>query len=527
MGRIVGRPPSRLTLDQTVKFSGRSRFLEEAKVALDPRTPVLVGGGQVNQRTDEGDPALEPVDLIVAAAKAAEAESAASGVLAAVDSVRIVSLLSWRYRDPGALVAARVGASPRHTLYTGAGGNTPQSLVNGAARDIADGGADVVLIGGAEAWRTRMKFRSTEARPAWTVQDESVAPSELVGGDVPLMDPLELSRGVAMPVQVYPMFEQALRAAAGRSIDDHMVRISELWARFSAVAATNPHAWSRDARTAEEIRTPSADNRWIGYPYPKLMCSNNSVEQGAALLLCSVEAAERLGVSRDRWVFPLSGTDAHDTYAVSHRDELHRSPAIRIAGRTALELAGVGIDDVAHIDLYSCFPSAVQIAADELGIPVDDATRPLTVTGGLTFAGGPWNNYVTHSIATMATVLRHDPGSLGLITANGGFITKHAIGLYSTEPPAAGFRWSDVQDEVDQEPTREAVGEWDGPVTIESWTVMHDRDGSPESGFAAVLTPDGRRTWASTRDAAAVQVLLTEDVAGVKATTTPDGILNL
>jgi acetyl-CoA C-acetyltransferase len=400
---------------------------------IDARTPVLVAGGQVNQRTEQGDPALEPVDLIVEAARAADAScgTAAGKVLSAIDSVRVVSLLSWRYRDPGALVGERLGASPRHTAYTSAGGNTPQALVNRTCRDIAAGKADVVLIGGAEAWRTRMSFRSHDERPSWTVQDESVEPSEMLGGEFEMMHPFELARGIAMPVQVYPMFEQAFRRKLGRSIDDHLVAISELWSRFSDVAAANPNAWIRRAYTPEEIRTPGPDNRWIGYPYPKLMNSNNSVEQGAALLLCSAEAAERLGVPRDRWVFPHSGAESHDTYGLSNRGDLHSSPAMRVTGRTTLELAGIGVDDVGIVDLYSCFPSAVEIAADEIGLPIDDPSRPLTVTGGLSFAGGPWNNYVTHAIATMADRLREAPaGTYGLCTANGGFITKHAMGIY-------------------------------------------------------------------------------------------------
>ena len=183
------------------------------------------------------------------------------------------------------------------------------------------------------------------------------------------------------------------------------------------------------------------------------MNANNAVEQSAALIVCSAERAEALGVPRDRWVFPRAGTQAHDTYAVSHRPDLRlvrRHPAGGPA--SCSRWPGAGVDDVAHVDLYSCFPSAVEIGADEIGLGLD---RQLTVTGGLSFAGGPWNNYVTHSIATMADVLRADPGALGLVTANGGYVTKHALGLYSTEPPAGGFRWADVQDAVDALPRRE------------------------------------------------------------------------
>src|SRR5581483_2839222 len=163
-------------------------------------------------------------------------------------------------------------------------------------------------------------------------------------------------------------------------------------------------------------------------------------------------------------------TDAHDTYAISERAELHRSPAIRIGGARALELAGVGIDEVDYVDLYSCFPSAVQVAAAELGLPVDDSDRPLTVTGGLTFAGGPWSHYVSPSIATMAELLAANPGRRGLIAANGGYLAKHSFGIYGTEPPPAEFRWEDVQSTVDQEPTRDAAVEWEGVGTVEAWT---------------------------------------------------------
>jgi len=390
---------------------------------VDPRTPVLVGTGQLSQRVDRGEPELEPVDLLVEATKQAErdTEGPDGKVLAAVDSVRMVSTLSWRYRDPARLVAERLGLDVRHTVYTHAGGQTPQALLSRTCRDIIDGKLDVALIGGAEAWRTRMSWRARGERPAWTRQPDDVAPTEMFGTDLAMVSELEQERGVFMPVQVYPMFESALRAADGRSPEEHRLRVSELWARFSEAAAGNPNAWIQQRYSAEAIRTAGPDNRMIGLPYPKLMNSNNAVEQAAALLVCSVETAERLAVPRDRWVFVHAGADAADTIHVSNRADLYSSPAIRQAGRAALELGGAGIDDIAHIDLYSCFPSAVQVAAAELGLSVDDAIaghRPLTVTGGLSFAGGPWNNYVTHSIATMANRLRQEPGSLGLVAAS-------------------------------------------------------------------------------------------------------------
>ncbi len=366
---------------------------------LDPRTPVLIGAGQLSQRVDRGAEVLEPVDLMVEALRRAEADSGGRGVLARADSVRVARLLSWRYGDPGALVGERIGASPRQTMYTVMGGNYVQSLVNLSAADIAAGRADVVLVGGAEAWRSRNQARAEGRQLPWTTQPDDTVPTVSLGEDTSLSSPFEVERGVFLPVTIYPMFEVALRAAAGRSPDEQRRRAAQLWADFSQVAATNPHAWIQQAFTADEIATPSPDNRMIAYPYTKLMNSNNNVEQGAGLILCSAEAARSMGVPTDRWVFPLAGTDAHDHWFVSNRIDLCSSPAIRLAGARAMELAGVGVDDLAHVDLYSCFPSAVQIAAAELGLGID---RPLTVTGGMSFAGGPWNNYPCHGIATMA-----------------------------------------------------------------------------------------------------------------------------
>lgn len=485
-------------------------------MSLDPRTPVLVGAGQVNQR--EESPQTEPVDLMAAAREAADPR-----VLQALDSVRVVNLLSWRYRDPGLLLAGLIGAAGARTRYSGIGGNTPQSLLNQACLDIQAGRADVVLLAGAETWRTRMRLRAKGIRPDWTKQDDAVPVPP--GGEekVPMSGPGEDRIGLDRPSFVYPMFEEALRVANGESSGDHRRRIGELWAQFSAVAQSNPHAWVRDAMTAEEIWQPGPDNRMISWPYPKLMNSNNMVDQGAAVVLCSVEKAVHLQIPRETWVFPYSGTDSHDTYIIGERDEWHRSPAIRIGARRALELAGLGVDDLDFVDLYSCFPSAVQVAAREIGLPIGDAARPLTVTGGLTFAGGPWNNYVMHSIATMAELLRANPGSRGLITANGGYLTKHSFGVYSTTPPPASFRWEDVQGEVDREPTRTALVEWEGVGTVEAWTTAFDRDGKPEKTFLAVRTPQDARAMALIDDPDGAAATLDRDIAGTAVRVHSDG----
>jgi acetyl-CoA C-acetyltransferase len=243
------------------------------------------------------------------------------------------------------------------------------------------------------------------------------------------------------------------------------------------------------------------------------MNANMQVDQAAAVILCSVTAAEALGIVKDKWVFPLAGADATDHWFVSHRDNLHSSPAIKACADAVFELAGLGIDDVAHIDLYSCFTSAVQMAAKAFGLPLL-GDRDLTVTGGLSYAGGPGNNYVTHSIATMVDRLRSDTGAIGLVTALGWYATKHSVGLYSTTAPSDGFRNASPQGDVDRQPSRELAADYEGPATVEASTVVHDRDGQPQLGIVGLLTPDGARTWANTSEPGLMKALTIEDFSG-------------
>lgn len=490
---------------------------------LDPRTPVLVGVGQLDVPAADATPeTTEPVDLMATALRSAADDSGATGLLAAIDSIQVVAMLSWRYADPGRLVADRLGTDPTDTAVSTMGGNSPQALVNRAALDIAAGRRDVVAITGCESWRTRQSARRHGTDLPWTPATDGESPARVAGSELEMSHPAELAHGIAMPVQVYPIFETSLRAAAGRTPEAHLTHIAELWAGFSRVAAQNPHAAVPRAFSAEEIALPVDGNRWIGHPYTKWLVSNDRVDQAAAVVVCSAARAEALGVPRDRWVFPHAGTDTSEP-TVSLRWELHRSPAMRVGGERCLELAGVDVDDVAHLDVYSCFPSAVQIACDELGIGLD---RQLTVTGGLTFAGGPWNDYVTHSIATMVDVLRDEPGSIGFVTANGGLISKHAFGVYSTEPPTGGFLHDSPQAMVDTAPHRDVVADHEGPATVEAYTVMHSRDNEPEQALVAALNADGHRTWATSADVDLMALLVAEEGCG-RAAEVRDGAVQL
>jgi acetyl-CoA C-acetyltransferase len=471
---------------------------------MDPRTPVIVGVAQRSQRPDDLSTALEASALMTACVRDAATDAGAPGLLTELDAVAVV-FGAWRYPDPGRLIADEVGSPEARTLLSFHGGNTPQSYVNALASRIQRGDLDVAVITGAETIWTRRRIRREGMERAVTDQ-HGVEPDERFQSDVSMSTEFEKLRGLEQPINFYPIFESAIRCSNGRTIDQHRTALAELWAGFNQVAVDNPHAWNRTPMTAVEIREAGPSNRMVGFPYTKAMNSNWDLDQGAALLLCSAGAARAAGVPRDRWVFPVAGTDAHDTYAVTNRRDLHSSPAIEAAGARLFELTATGPDDVAHVDLYSCFPSAVQIGAAELGFALD---RQLTVTGGLCFAGGPLNNYVSHSIATMVDVLRHDPGSLGLVTANGGYVTKHALGLYSTEP-GGPFAVDDVQDVVDAVQDVPGDESFTGRGTIEAATVMHDADG-PTKGLAAVTTPAGARTWASTTDLDVMNWLMTDD----------------
>ena len=486
---------------------------------LDPRLPVVVGVGQLTRKPSGSVAGIaSPPEMMAEALRlAAEDSGVGHALLERADSLQCVEAMSWRAPDPAAVVAGFLGIEPKERVRAVTGGNSPQSLVNAAGVAITEGAADVVLITGAEAMYSRRLAGKNGEDTGWPKQDATATPDRTFGVDRPGTSEFEMSRSLVVPTQIYPIFECAVRADAGESVDEHQVRISELWARFSEVAATNPYAWSPEPVSAERIRTVDDDNRMIGFPYPKLMNSNLQVDQAAAVIVCSVAAAEAAGIPSDRWVFLHAGSDAHDHWFVSERQSLGRSPAIAACGRSAFGLAGLGIDDVAHLDLYSCFPSAVEVSALELGIDAWDPSRPPTVTGGLCFGGGPGNNYVTHSIATMVERLRDHAGDVGLVTANGYYLTKHALGLYSTEPPAGGFRWASAQDEVDASPRRDVAVDHEGDATVEAWTVLHERDGSPQLGLVGALLDDGRRTWANTSDPSLLQVLVTEAVEGRRA----------
>jgi acetyl-CoA C-acetyltransferase len=497
---------------------------------IDPRTPVVVGVGEVDQRVDPLD-AREPVALFADAVRAADADTGRAGaLLARADTVAAVHIVSWPYADAGARVAQELGIAPRRTVMSTVGGNSPQLLVNEMAADIVAGNADIVVIGGGESMHARWRARrEPRVHLGWPVDDGTPCPN-VIGDPRPGTSDFEQAHWAVAPTHIYPLFETALRAAAGRTVEEHQAVVGALWSRFAAVAAANPHAWSRTPYSAHEITEPTPDNRMVVFPYTKRMCANIDVDQGAALFLCSYEAARAAGIADDRMVFLHAGADAHDHWFVTERAALAEAPAVGVATRAALGAAGVGIDDIARFDLYSCFPAAVEMAMHELGLrgAENGDERPLTATGGLGFAGGPVNNYPTHGIARMVDALRADAGSFGLTTALGWYATKHSVGVWSSRPPERFVRVDPVvtQAEADALPRREPSGLFDGTMTVEATSVVMERDGRPSVAIVAGLLADGRRGLANSRDPDVLTAMTREPWEGRPVDITNDGATN-
>jgi len=495
--------------------------------SLDPRTPVIVGAGQIVQRPGDGD--LDPIGLAVEAVRRAGDDSGTGdGLLRRADSMRHVATTCWPYRDEAALIAAALGIVPRETVRTTLfGGDGPQRLVGDTARSIANGQLEVAVVSGAEAVASVLALQRAGTRPTWAEQSGDVEPAHVLGTDRAPTSEAEMAVGLMAPIYNYALLETAVRASSGADAHEHMQQLGALWSRFSEVAATNPYAWLPQGRTAAELIEPSSANRPVAAPYLKLLTANIQVDQASALILCSAHAAEAAGVPRDRWVFVRSTAYAHEEWFMSERGELAAAPAIRAAGKAALGHAGVGIDDVAHIDLYSCFPSAVQIAARELDVPLDDPARPLTVTGGLTFAGGPGNNYAGHSIATLVQRLRAEGAGFGLATAVGWYLTKNAVGVYSAQPPAQPFRDIDAGEPIERPAPRQAGSDYSGTATLEAYTVPYARDGTPEAAIVSAIAPDGTRALVRSGDEDLIAALLEADPLGSEVTVHGPGHLTI
>jgi acetyl-CoA C-acetyltransferase len=458
-------------------------------MALDDRLPVVVGTGQSIERVA----AVSALDLAAAAARAALED--ASGLRHAVSRVSVVNMVSPVGPAPATALARRLGLAPTVTEVSTVGGNSPPMLVARAATAIAAGEAEVVLVAGAEALRSP----DASGAPGPVEPELDRAPDTVVGDERAGVGRHELAAGLLAPVNIYALFESALAARAGRTFAEHRVALGELMTPFTRVAASHPFAWFPQARHPGELSTVSADNRLVSEPFTKRLCAVMGVNQGAALVLTSLGAARAAGIEAQA-VFCWSSAEACDIWFPTARPDLGRAPGIAVAAAGALGASGIGIDDVDVLDLYSCFPCAVELAADAMGIRLDDH-RGLTVTGGLPYFGGPGNNYTLHAIATVVDRLRAD-GGVALVTGLGWYATKHAVSIYGTEPPPSGYRVADTsaaQQAIDDDAVAVADGVVDdasGSAVVVGATVAHGPDAAPFSAPVIARLGDGRHVAA-------------------------------
>ncbi|WP_074243575.1 acetyl-CoA acetyltransferase [Mycobacteroides abscessus] len=477
-------------------------------MAIPPRTPVVVGVGELTHR---GEGTVDPIDLAAEAARRA-LHDASAAIGHRIDTVATPGILMIPRDNPASRIAEATGLTPDHRISCPVGGNTPQYLVEVLGRRIWRGVSDAALIVGAESGASARKVASgsalLEPKPI-AAQDESL------GDTRPGLSEAEVGAGLHWPHEVYPIFESAIAARSGRTFDEQRRWLGDLMAPFTVEASRHlEQAWFPRARSADELSTVSPANRMACEPYPKLLNSIIAVDMAAAFVIMAAEVAEELGVPSDRWVFPWSSATCNDVYFPVQRPDLGRSAGIRAAGKAVLAASGLHIDDIRWFDFYSCFPSAVEAAIDALDLdPADD--RGFTVTGGLPYHGGPGNNYVSHSIVEMVRRCRSDPDAVGLVSGLGWYITKHSLGLWSATPPPTGWQtpdMADAQSAIDGTSLPVASpADASGEATIDGYTVVHDRDQGPSWVPIFARMTDGRRVAARSDDAE-VAVAMSRDM---------------
>jgi acetyl-CoA C-acetyltransferase len=486
-------------------------------MTIDDRTPILIGVGEASERIDaEGYEGVGPAELAGRAARAALADAGADVAALAARIDVIAAIRQFEISTPGAKapfgcsdnlprsIGKRIGADPARAILEVTGGQGPQHLVTELFHSIAAGETTMALIAGSESISTVRHLMTKGESRDWsetvggTLEDRGYGMDGLITGEM-------IRHGMRIPITLYALFENARRGRLGMDRQSYAQAMGELFAPFTRVAHDNPHAMSQEVFTAEELATVTPRNRLVADPFPRRMVARDQANQGAAALMTSVGVAREMGVPEDRWVYLHGGADVKERTVIERRD-LDANPAAVLAARRALELAGVGISDVAVLDLYSCFPVAVFNVRDGLGVKADDP-RPLTVTGGLPFFGGAGNNYSMHA----------QPGAIGFVGANGGFLSKYSAGVYSTTPKAwTPFSSKDLQAEIDGWPAPEVIADASGDGWIETFTIDYGQ--AAPRGLVVGRKPTGERFGAVVDDPALVEQMIATDPMGAAIT---------
>lgn len=481
-------------------------------MALDPRTPVIVGIGWELQRRDDPAECDEPYGLMVRAVRGAAADAGRADLPAQLESISIPQGM-WQYRNPGRLVAAELGCPAAESVISDLG-VLQLTLVSDLCRQIAAGERTLGVVTGGEAQYRNLRSMIT-GQPA----PETEQPEDTPAPDVHLTSPdmfcsdLEGQRGLSLPVELFAIIESALRHEDGLDVEAHRDRVAALYSEFSAIAATNPHAWQREPVPAGAIRDGVGKNAMLAFPYTKRHCTQWNVNRGVAILVASAAKAEALGLDPARWIFPVACVESKHVVVLAQQRRLHSHPGTVLCGERSLALADIARADLTAAELYSCFPAAIQSWARDLRL---EGVCPLTVTGAMPFAGGPYNHFSLEGVARMVEVLRDaGPGRrFGLVANLSGIFGKQACTVLSTAPNPAGFAYEDVTARVaPQDQPLPLDGDYVGPATIVGYTVVYLAN-RPTHAVAICDLPDGTRTVARAEDPALLEAMTREEFCG-------------
>lgn len=458
------------------------------------RRAVIVGVGESIQRWPCSEPPLEPVDLMAQAMRAAQADSRAD-ILGQLDRVDLVGMVSWSCRNPVALLCGKLGIDPAHCSNAGMGGETPLRLIHDAALAIARGDSRAAAIVGGEAAASRATAGEAGLALDWTAQPP---PDEAVRHAGSACRTGRPARDLQMqdPDLVYPFYEVASTAAWGETPGQAREAAASLWARYAQVAAQNPGAWRREAPDADRIARPGTANRMVAWPYPELMLANPAVNMASAVLVMEETLALALGVAREAMIHVWGGAAAAEDEDYLARDRYDHCPAQAAVLDAALALAG-GVQAIGPMELYSGSPVVPRMALRHMGL--EESQVLPTVTGGMSFFGGPPNTYMGHATAAMVRRLRQSRDKIGLLYGQGGCLTRHhALVLGHAVPAAPLARVYSVQTRADRArmPAPSLIEIYRGPARVESYTVCHDRQGAPIQGVVIARTPAGERLMA-------------------------------
>lgn len=451
--------------------------------SVDNRTPVIIGVGEAVDRPTDLRKAHHPTELMAAAIRAAEADAGTS-LIPRIDDLQMILQITWSYPDAAAALCDELQIAPPNVTYGAHGGHAPMQLIHEAALRIASGETQIAAICGGEAMHSRSRSEREGVNLPWPEQGP---PLDWASKRARMLHPLALKLGMVLPVATYPLYENATAVAWGQTPADARAESGLIWSNLASVASENPSSWDRNRHTSEEILGPDSENRVIAWPYTKRMVANPMVNQGAAVILTSVGIARELGVSQDKMIFIHGGASSAEPPNFLERCDYSRSPGQEAVLNAARGLAPDGRFDA--LELYSCFPCVPKMTRRILGVPADGQ---LSVTGGLSFFGGPLNNYMTHAACAMVQRLRGQSG-LGLLYGQGGHITwHHALVLGAQPGPALS---TDYKIQTRSESPKLAMN-YTGPAKVETFTLIYDKTGAPIHGVVILRTPNSHRLMA-------------------------------